>query len=195
MIVLAADAWKVQTVQHAAYPWRAVLSVVAVLIMWVVCRRDRVSLGLTCRTVQGAAWWWKATVVLAAIVGALLLVLTGILSITGNFRPIRLPASQIREAVMHTCLWAPFVEEALYRLVLVVPLAAMLRSDWVILVAGTIFAGLHVLYGNPAPANMIGGFFMTWAYLKGGSLMVPLLFHIGGNLFAIGTQILAYEVL
>ena len=195
ILVLAIDAWKIDSVRHAAYLWRAVLAVVAIVLLWLVCRRDRLTLGLTLRTVQGAAWWWKATAVVAGVTGTVLVVLVGVLHITGNFRPVRLHPSQIDEALIHACLWAPLVEEALYRLVLAAPLIAVLRSGWVVLIAGVAFAGLHVLYGNPSPANAIGGFFMTWAYLKSGSLFVPILWHSAGNLFVIGTQVLAHEAL
>lgn len=192
VVALAIDAWRVDS--DAGYPWRAVLAVIATLLMWLLCRRDRLSLGLSFRTVQGAAWWWKVTLVTAGVMGAILFALIGILALTDNFHPIRLHPSKFIEQVVHACLWAPFVEEVLYRLVLVVALASVLRSGWVILVAGMVFAGLHVLYGNPAPANAIGGFCMTWAYLKSGSLVVPLLWHSAGNLFLLGTQVVAYVV-
>ena len=194
LFTLAMDAWMIKSGRYADYSWRALLAVVAIALAWFACRWDIPSLGLTGRTTQGARWWWKGTLMVAAVMGTLLLVLTGILLLTGNFQPYQLHPSLFGERVVHACLWAPFVEEAIYRVVLVVPLAAALRTSHVIWIAGAVFAGLHVYYGNPAPDNLIGGFFMTWAYLKSGSIVVPLLYHSAGNLFVLGTQVLAYHL-
>ena len=195
VVALVIDARLLVAAQHANYPQRAIVAVVSLLLMWLVCRRDRPSLGLTLRTTQGTAWWCRATLATVVAMAALLLVLVGILVLTGSFEPVRLPPEQVRERLMHTCLWAPFVEEALYRLVLAVALAAVLRPGWVILVAGAVFAGLHVLYGNPGPPNLIGGFVLTWAFLRSGSIAVPLLWHSAGHAFVIATQVFAYEAL
>lgn len=195
VVALAIDARLVVAAHHANYPPRAILAVVSLLLLWLVCRRDRPSLGLTLRTTQGAAWWCRATLATVGVAAALVLALVGILLVTGNFQPVRLPPGHVGEQLIHTCLWAPFVEEGFYRLVLAVALAAVLRPGWVILAAGVIFAGLHVLYGNPAPSNLIGGFILTWAFLRSGSVTVPLLWHSAGNALVIATQVIAYETL
>lgn len=191
IFALAADTWMIRN-GYAAYSRRALLAFVGVVSMLVACRGDRRSVGLTLKTVQGARWWWRATALVALVMGALLLLAVGVLVVTGNFRVVRLAPSDLGPAVLHACVWAPLVEEALYRVVLVVPLAAVLRPGWAILLSGLVFAALHVLYGNPAPTNALGGFFMTWAYLKSGSLLVPLLYHAAGNLFVLATQVGAY---
>jgi len=38
-----------------------------------------------------------------------------------------------------------------------------------------------ILYGNPSPENLLGGFILCWAFLKSQTLVVPLLLHAGGN--------------
>ena len=194
-VVLAIDVWEVRTMRGASYHRRAVLALVGVLVMWLASRRHRGSVGLTLRTEQGAAWWWKVTAIMAGVAGIVVLAATGVLIKMGYLEPVRLAPRRAVDAIVHACIWAPLVEEALYRLVLVVPLAATLRTGWAILISGLLFAALHVLYGNPAPANAVGGFFLTWAYLKSGSLLVPIILHAAGNLFVIGTQIAAYHVL
>jgi membrane protease YdiL (CAAX protease family) len=40
---------------------------------------------------------------------------------------------------------------------------------------------LHVLYGNAGPDNLIAGFFLAWAYLKSGTILVPVVLHSLGN--------------
>jgi uncharacterized protein len=48
--------------------------------------------------------------------------------------------------------------------------------------SGMIFGALHVLYGNPPPDNFIAGSFLAWAYLKIGTIVVPIASHLLGNL-------------
>jgi membrane protease YdiL (CAAX protease family) len=61
---------------------------------------------------------------------------------------------------------------------------ALLGARLCIGVSGVIFAGLHFLYGNPSPENLLGGFILTWANLKSGTLIVPISLHAVGNLCA-----------
>ena len=37
----------------------------------------------------------------------------------------------------------------------------------------------------PGPDNLIAGFFLAWAFLKSGSIIVPLALHALGNLCAL----------
>jgi membrane protease YdiL (CAAX protease family) len=48
--------------------------------------------------------------------------------------------------------------------------------------SGVLFGLLHVVYGNPSPENLVGGFFLAWAYLKSESILIPFILHAGGNL-------------
>jgi uncharacterized protein len=45
-----------------------------------------------------------------------------------------------------------------------------------------VFALLHVAYGNPGIDNTIGGFILTWAFLKSETILVPIVLHGLGNL-------------
>jgi membrane protease YdiL (CAAX protease family) len=49
-----------------------------------------------------------------------------------------------------------------------------------------------VIYCNPSPENLVGGFFLAWAYLKSGGLAVPVLLHGLGNLVALASQVGAW---
>lgn len=84
-------------------------------------------------------------------------------------------------ALVPMCILAPLLEESLYRAVLCVGVGASLGDRWAIVASGVAFALLHVLYGNPSPESLLGGFVLAWAYLRSGSLFVPLLLHAGGN--------------
>jgi membrane protease YdiL (CAAX protease family) len=83
---------------------------------------------------------------------------------------------------------APLVEESIYRLVLCFPTTAAIGSTGTIILSGTIFAGLHFVYGNPSPDNCLAGYVLTWAYLKSGSLLVPITLHSFGNCVAFAVQ-------
>ena len=83
------------------------------------------------------------------------------------------------------CVQVPLVEEVLYRLVLCVPLVALAGPRSAITDGGIVFAALHFVYGNPGPDNFIASFFPCWAYVKSGSLIVPILFHCVGNGFVV----------
>ena len=57
-----------------------------------------------------------------------------------------------------------------------------------IFLSGCAFGALHFLYGNPAPDNFIAGYFLAWAYLKSGSVVVPIVLHSLGNLFVLSSH-------
>jgi membrane protease YdiL (CAAX protease family) len=54
-----------------------------------------------------------------------------------------------------------------------------------------LFGLIHVLGGNPGPDNLIAGFFLQWAYMKSGTVLVPLAMHSSGNLIAFSAQVLS----
>lgn len=92
-------------------------------------------------------------------------------------------------AFYRMCVTAPVYEEAIYRIVLCAPLAAILGCRTTIVVSGVVFGLLHVWYGNPGPDNLVAGFFLGWAYLKSGTIVVPLAWHALGNGVALSAHI------
>jgi hypothetical protein len=76
---------------------------------------------------------------------------------------------------------APLVEEPIYRLALCVPLVAIIGYWPTIVVSGAVFALLHHRYGNLSPENALAGLLLGWAYLRSGSLALPILLHSVGN--------------
>lgn len=61
-----------------------------------------------------------------------------------------------------------------------------------IVVSGVVFGGLHVVNGNPSPENLVGGLFLAWAYLKSGTIYIPILLHSLGNFVAWAGQVAAW---
>lgn len=78
---------------------------------------------------------------------------------------------------------------SIYRLILCVPLTVLLGPWRTVAVSGLAFGGLHWAYGTPSPENLVGGFLLAWAYLKSGSIAVPVMLHGLGNLFALAAQV------
>jgi len=140
---------------------------------------------------QGWVYWLKAAVGFGAVLAAVLAVAGAVFFSLGYTPPKPLLSSQAEmwSLFVWMCITAPIFEEVTYRLVLCPPLAALI-GDWpCIVVSGLIFAGLHVLYGTPSPENLLGGFFLTWSFLKSGTLLMPLALHSLGNLFAFTAQV------
>jgi membrane protease YdiL (CAAX protease family) len=71
-------------------------------------------------------------------------------------------------------------------------LAGLPRPWTAVTVSGLAFAALHIVHGNPSPENLVGGFFLAWAYLKSGSIYIPILLHSLGNFVAWAGQVAAW---
>ena len=157
---------------------------------------DLKSLGLTLRPIQGWWYWFKATLLIALAVAALIAASLDALVLLGRQLPIRTTEPKyIGISFLHMCVFAPVLEETIYRLLICVPLAGWKRPGMAILASGLIFAALHFLYGNPSPENIFGGLFLAWAYLKSETIVVPVLLHAIGNFFGLAMQVAAWYYL
>jgi membrane protease YdiL (CAAX protease family) len=150
---------------------------------------DRMSLGIKI-PIQGWSYWGLMTLVIECALLTCLVVGLGAWVWTGHKVPLY-PTSpgNLGPAFLHMCMFAPVLEEAIYRLVICVPLSARFGPKTAIAISGLAFGGLHVAYGNPSPENLVGGFFLAWSYLKSESIVVPVLLHSLGNLTALATQL------
>jgi membrane protease YdiL (CAAX protease family) len=54
---------------------------------------------------------------------------------------------------------------------------------------------MHIVAGVPSPENLVGGFFLAWAFLKSSSIAVPVVLHSLGNLCALLGQVGAWYCL
>ena len=169
---------------------RAVIAIVAVAVCLVIAGGDRASLGLTLRSQQPWRFWCKVTLIIAVV----MVVLIGIFSMLAllldwQIALPRTPPERLLPEFYRMCIIAPVSEEAVYRIVLCAPLMAAVGARWTIALGGIVFGLLHVIYGNPAPDNLLAGYFLVWAYLKSGTIVVPLAWHSLGNAAALCAHI------
>ena len=159
---------------------------------------DLHALGLRLRPSQTWGYWLKATLVLGAIVSCVVGVFLGALLILGIPIPWKAMAQepdQIAPFFVTACIMAPLTEEGIYRFALCLP-AARLFGRWpTIILSGVVFGALHVVYGKPAPDNLVAGFVLGWALLKSESLLIPVILHALGNLCVLIAGLVVYLVL
>lgn len=176
-----------------SYGTRGIVPLVAISLYLGLARGDPVTLGLLTRPRQGFGYWIRITALVGAGMAVLLVIAFGAWYLISGPPPIyRTSPADVPGRLLYACVAAPLVEEATYRLVVCVPLAR-LAGPWVsILTSGALFAALHVAYGNPSPENLFGGFVLAWAFVKSGSLVVPLVWHSLGNLVVLAGQVAAW---
>jgi membrane protease YdiL (CAAX protease family) len=129
-------------------------------------------------------FWTGIAVAACVLIGQRLLVLSG--------RELPLPLTPPGDTplrLFEMCIAAPVIEETMYRLVLCVPLAALVGPWKTIIASGVVFGMLHVAYGTASPENLVGGLFLAWAYLKSESFVLPVLLHSLGNMVALASQV------
>jgi membrane protease YdiL (CAAX protease family) len=193
LLVVVAD---LALVRWGRYPesveGRGVLALLALAINVRLVEGDLGSIGLV-MPVQGWRYWCRMALLLGVIVGACILLGLGAWLLAGREVPIYATApGDLGASFLRMCVFAPVLEETIYRLVVCVPLSVCLGPWKAIAVSGLAFGGLHVAYGNPSPENLVGGFFLAWAYLKSESILVPVLLHGLGNLAALAGQVGAW---
>jgi membrane protease YdiL (CAAX protease family) len=190
-LVVTADLALVQwSPYQEAIEGRGVLAVVALAAHFRLTDGDLASVGLQLTPSQGWRWWVRASLWIGLAVAACLVGGLGLWELSGRALPIyATPPSNIGRSFLRMCVFAPVLEEVLYRLALCVPLAVWIHPWGAIVVSGLAFALLHVAGGNPSPENLVGGLFLAWAYLKSESIVVPVLLHSLGNLCALAGQV------
>ncbi len=172
---------------------RWLIAVGALVVNLHLVRGDLASIGLTTKPIQGWRYWVWATLFVGLAVLCCIAVGLSAWVLLGRKLPIyTIPPASAASVFFHMCIVAPVLEESIYRLALCVPLAGSSRPWTAIVVSGLIFGALHVVYGNPGPDNLVAGYFLSWAYLKSGSIYVPILLHSLGNFVAWAGQIAAW---
>jgi membrane protease YdiL (CAAX protease family) len=172
---------------------RGLIPLVCLIAYLHLASGDLSSIGLSLRPAQPWRYWVLATIIIGAIVAVLIAVGIAICRIAGWQLPIHTtPPDHIPGALFYSCIAFPIVEEATYRIVICVPTVVILRPAGAILVSGALFAALHFAYGNASPDNFVAGFFLAWAFLKSGTIVVPVLLHSLGNAFAVAAQVAAW---
>jgi membrane protease YdiL (CAAX protease family) len=181
--VVLADLWLVRHGESSCTGPRSVLFIIALTAYLILARGDLATVGLTCHPTQGLRYWSVATLFIGAAVGSIILLAGATLWLLGKDIPLHStrPADAWAQFVP-MCVTAPLVEEATYRLGFCTGAVPILKPWGTVGLSGVTFGLLHVLYGNAGADNLVAGFFLGWAFLKSGSILVPIVLHSLGNL-------------
>ncbi len=193
-LVVAADFAIISWMRYpTSIEGRGALAVIALVAQFRLVQGDLSSVGLRLTPTQGWWYWCRVSLFIGLAVGACVAVGLGAWVLSGHDLPVYCTSPRhIGTSFLQMCIFAPVLEETIYRFSLCVPLAVLLGPWRTIAVSGIVFGGLHLVYGNPSPENLVGGFFLAWAFLKSESIVVPVLLHSLGNLCALAAQIGAW---
>jgi uncharacterized protein len=164
------------------YGWghyRFVLGAAAMAVLLWLARGDLGAIGFT-RPQPSGRWWIKATLITGAIFVAIVTLVLVVLVATGHATSPPMFHSPA-EFAWRACVIAPLKEEPIYRVALCAPLVAVVGRWPTIVISGLVFACLHHVYGNLSPDNALAGILLGWAYLRSGSVLVPIALHAIGN--------------
>ena len=182
--------------QHRGLELRFALALCAFAAIVSVVDGDLASVGLRAGPKQGWKPWIMTSLGIGLVVALCIALWLAALHLFGDQIPIYSTApTHIVNRFQQMCVVAPVLEEAIYRIVVCVSLVAVIGCWRTIAISGFLFGLLHVVYGNPSPENLVGGFFLTWAYLKSESVVLPVLLHSIGNGLALGAQVAAWYYL
>ncbi len=185
MLVVVSDIVQIR------YPWgldSAVLGLVGLIAMLCLNERPAETLGMKLAPVQGWWYWWRLAFLFGFWIGIALVAYAGIWMLLGRELPVVRTYPSVYLFLL-MCVHSPVAEEVIYRVLLIVAVLPTAGQRGSIVASGVIFALIHVLRGNASPENQIAGFMLAWAYLKSGTILVPIAMHSGGNLIGFGSQV------
>jgi uncharacterized protein len=190
VVAVSADLWLVWLRRYPeSIEGRWALALVAVTALAWLARGDLATLGMV-GPERGWRTWIRLSVTIAIIAFLCMAAAVGVwLSVGWRLPILSVSPSEAGSRFFSMCLFAPLLEETLYRTVLCVSLVAAAGPWRAVAASGTAFALLHCVYGNASPENVLGGFFLAWAFVRSGSVCVPVLLHSLGNLLIFGGQL------
>ena len=142
-------------------------------------------LGLRIRPLQGWGAWYHLAIRAGIDIAAVITLFVSLsVSLNWPLTILRVPPSYALQQLLLLCLFAPVVEELVYRSLLSLALRPTVGDTGTIVASGFVFAAIHHLSGNPSPENQIAGFLFAWAYLRSETILVPIAMHAAGNALA-----------
>ncbi|QDT52470.1 CAAX amino terminal protease self- immunity [Caulifigura coniformis] len=151
--------------------------------------------GLLLRPRQGWDRWGRFALLAAGVILLLGLFCVPVWWLLGWPLPVPQKDPQHwQEAFYWMCVVAPVYEEIVYRMLLTIALLPILGDRCLIFASGILFGWIHIRGGNPGPDNLIAGFFLQWAYLRSGTLLVPMAMHAAGNALALSSQLVNWHL-
>jgi uncharacterized protein len=152
--------------------------------------------GLRRRPEQGWSYWIR----LALIFGAVILVLSLIYVLVAWTTSLTVTVPKAAPDAFLTLaywflLYSPVVEEVGFRVLLTVALLPWLGPWRTVLASGILFAAVHIIRGNSGLDNFVAGFLLEWAYLRSGTILVPMAMHTAGNAIALTSHLANWAVL
>lgn len=153
-----------------------------VLLLGFARRWDRRALGLVSHPHPSVSYW-----IYASGCGLLVCVLAFVVAIALSRRGMdpfgfcgpELPSTN--GSVLSYVLRPAIEEELLFRFL---PCGALLGYVSVranVAINGVIFALMHIVFGGIGPDSAVAGFVLAWAFLRSGSILVPIAMHAAGN--------------
>jgi membrane protease YdiL (CAAX protease family) len=168
----------------------ALIGLVAVLVL---LDGDASRLGLRLHPVGGWWRWCRLGLGIGLALGVILLAYAAIIWWLGMSLPVlRVDPRHWYGSFVFMCVYAPVIEEIIHRSLLTVAVQPTLGDTATIVTSGIVFAAAHVAGGVASPENQIAGFLLAWAFLRSGTILVPMLWHSAGNLVALLGQIAAW---
>jgi membrane protease YdiL (CAAX protease family) len=138
---------------------------------------------------QPSAWYW----LYASGWGLLVCVISFLVTIQFSRHGIdlfglceaELPSTH--GSVLSYVLRPSIEEELLFRFLLCGTLLGHVSMRANIAINGVVFALVHIVLGGIGPDSAVAGFILAWAFLRSGSIVVPIAMHAAGNglLFAV----------
>lgn len=166
-------------------PLLALVGLVTVLCLG---NGDLSELGLRTMPVQGCRYWCRLACWFGLFLAVVLAIFAVVWHTIGWTIPIYCTPPNF-EVFVHMCVMAPVSEEIIFRALLTLAILPTCGERGTIAVSGIVFAAIHVLGRNASPENQIAGFLLAWAFLKSGTIWVPIAMHSFGNFLALAGQV------
>jgi len=94
--------------------------------------------------------------------------------------------------IINSYLLSPIVEETMFRGILFTSFLSLFGFRWAFFLSSILFYLAHFAYGNHNVFQLLPGFYLTYVFFKGKSLIYPILSHAMLNLSAHAPLIISY---